>query len=139
MATRICLDFSLFPDNTQMPQGNFTLAGFSFTMVNAGSQAFVNLAGNVLGLQFPDAGIKLKLPVPSTRISMKIGQYASPIKVEVFKAQGSPTSPALLATRVTNSPNAVTSFNFTFRQKASIVVLSGGNNEGMLVEACYKI
>lgn len=139
MATRICLDFSLFPDNTQMPAGPFVIAGFRFSMVAPGTQAFVNRSGSVIGLQFPDSGIKFKLPVPSTRISLKIGQFASPVKVQVFKAQGSPGSPALLATRMTGSSNAVTAFNFAFRQRASLVVLSSGNNEGLLVEACYRV
>jgi hypothetical protein len=138
MATKVCLDFSLFPDDAPMPAGNFTLAGFSFALVGAGSQAFVNESGNIKGLQFPNDGIKFKLPVQSTKLTLKIGQFASPVTVEVRRGQG-PSSTAILANRVTNSPNSVTTFNFRFRHKAHMVILTGGNNEGLLVEACYWV
>lgn len=133
MATTICLDFLMFPDNTPMPLP-FTLAGFSFAFFSIGSPPFVNESGGDKGLQFPDQGIKIKLPVPSTKVRVKIGQFSSPVTITVSSATG-----ATLASDVTNTPNAYVIKNFRLKRKAALVTLTGGNNEGILAEICYTV
>ena len=133
MATTICLDFLMFPDNTPMPTP-FTLASFNFSKVGAGMDCFVNVSGGDKGLQFPDQGIKIKLPAPSTKISLKIGQFSQPIKISLVSAAG-----VLVGSAVINAPNKYTTKNFLLRGKADSVVLTGGNNEGILAKICATI
>ena len=130
MPTTICLDFLLFPDNTPMPLP-FTLANFRFSAVAGGMTPFVNVSGAGKGLQFADQGIKIKLPFPSSKVSVNIGQFAQPIAIRVLSATG-----AMLANATTNTPNTYTTKTFVLRTKAATVILKGGNNEGILAKIC---
>ncbi len=133
MATTICLDFQLFPDNTPMPVP-FTLAGFEFAKVSVGMDLFVNESGGGKGLQFPDQGVKIKLPAPSARIGLTIGQFSGTINILLADSTG-----ATVGTGLVNSPGLYTIRNFTLRKKAALVVLTGGGNEGILAKICARI
>ncbi len=128
--TTICLDFQMFPDDTPMPLP-FTLAGFNFAFFSGGVQAFVNESGAGKGLQFPDEGLKLKLPLPVTRLSLTVGQFSTPISIRLSNPNG-----GTVATATTAVHNTFTTFPFQLRRRASLVTLIGGNNEGLLSEIC---
>jgi hypothetical protein len=130
MATTVCLDFLMFPDNTPMPLP-FTLVSFKFSAVAGGMTPFVNVSGGGKGLQFADQGIKVKLPFPSSKVSVNVGQFAQPISVRVLSATG-----AILASTVITAPNTYTTKTFATRTKAVTVILRGGNNEGILARIC---
>src|SRR5215813_602421 len=126
MAATICLDFLMFRDNTPIPVP-FKLAGFNFTMVAGGMKPFVNESGGGKGLQFPDQGMKIKLPAPASGVRLKLGQFATPINITL-------SGPGLtVVTAVTNWPNAYKTKTFNLKKgRAALVVLTGGNNEGIL-------
>ena len=130
MPTTVCLDFQLFPDNPPLPLP-FTLAGFQFAFFSAGVQPFVNESGVGKGLQFPDQGLKVLLPLPVTRLRLTLGQFASPIQITFSNTIG-----ATVATASTTTPNAFSTLPFALRRKASLVTLRGGTNEGILSELC---
>ncbi len=130
MPTTLCLDFLLFPDDTPMPLP-FTLAGFQFAFYSAGPQAFVNESGGGKGLQFPDQGLKVFLPMPVTRLSLTLGEFASPIQITLSNSRG-----ATVATATTATPNAYSNHPFVLRRQVSLVTLSGGTNEGILSKLC---
>lgn len=130
MSTSLCLDFLMFPDNTPMPLP-FTLASFQFAFFSTGMQAFVNESGGGKGLQFPDQGLKVLLPLPVTRLNLTLGQFASPIQITLSNSLG-----ATVATANTNSPSAYSNYPFALRRKVSLVTLRGGGNEGILSKLC---
>ena len=128
--TTICLDFQMFPDDTPMPLP-FPLAGFNFAFFSGGVQAFVNESGAGKGLQFPDQGLKVKLPLPVTRLSLTVGQFSTPISIRLSNPNG-----GTVATATTAVQNTYATFSFQLRRRASLVTLIGGNNEGLLSEIC---
>ena len=130
MPTTLCLDFLMFPDNTPMPLP-FALAGFQFAFFSGGPQAFINESGGGKGLQFPDQGLKILLPLPVTKLSLTLGEFASPIQIELSNRAG-----ARIATRATAAPNAYTNFPFLLRRRVTLVTLRGGTHEGILSELC---
>jgi hypothetical protein len=130
MPTTLCLDFLMFPDDTPMHLP-FTLAGFQFAFFSTGVQAFVNESGGGKGLQSPDQGLKVLLPLPVTRLSLTLGEFASPIQITLSNSLG-----ATGATATTASPNAYSTQPFALRRKVSLVTLRGGTNEGVLSKLC---
>jgi len=128
--TTICLDFQMFPDDTPMPLP-FTLAGFNFAFFSGCVQAFVNESGAGKGLQFPDQGLKVKLPLPVTRLSLTVGQFSTPISIRLSNPNG-----GTVATATTAVQNTYATFSFQLRRRASLVTIIGGNNEGVLSEIC---
>lgn len=131
MAFKICLDFRLFPDNTQMPV-TFNLGGFSFTNYNNGlAPAFVNISGSDKGLQFNNDGIEIKLPTSTTKVDLKIGQFGAPVTIAAISSTG-----VILASITTSSRNSYSTHLFNTRRKISTIKLTGGNNEGILAEVC---
>jgi hypothetical protein len=128
--TTICLDFQMFPDDTLMPLP-FTLAGFSFAFYSGGAQTFVNESGAGKGLQFPDEGLKVKLPLPVTKLSITVAQFSTPVSIRLSNPNG-----GTVATATTAVQNTFTTFPFQLRRRISLVTLIGGNNEGVLSEIC---
>jgi hypothetical protein len=120
----------MFPDDTPMPLP-FTLAGFDFAFFSGGAQAFVNESGAGKGLQFPDQGLKVKLPLPVTRLSLTVGQFSTPISIRLSNPNG-----GTVATATTAVQNTYATVSFQLRRRASLVTLIGGNNEGVLSEVC---
>jgi hypothetical protein len=88
----------MFPDDTPMPLP-FTLAGFNFAFFSGGVQAFVNESGAGRGLQFPDEGLKVKLPLPVTRLSLTVGQFSTPISIRLSNQNGGTVATATTAVK----------------------------------------
>ena len=128
--TTICLDFQMFPDDTPMPLP-FTLAGFNFAFYSGGVQAFVNESGAGRGLQFPDQGLKVKLPLPVAKLRLTVGQFSTPITIQLSNPNG-----GIVAYTTTAGQNTYTTYPFQLRRRASLITLIGGNNEGVLSEIC---
>ena len=133
MATMICLDFTLFIPGQTMPS-TFVLAGFGFAKAVGGPGLIISSDQSVLALRFPDPGLKVTLPAPSTRLRLKIGVFASPVKVAAIGVTGT-----VLATALISGPNAYVTKNFTLTKKAVAVLLTGGTNEASLARICVWI
>lgn len=109
----------------------FTLAGFNFAFYSGGVQAFVNESGAGRGLQFPDQGLKVKLPLPLTKLRLTFGQFSTPITIQLINPNG-----GIVASTTTAGQNAYTTYPFQLRRRSSLIALIGGNNEGVLSEIC---
>src|SRR4051812_44574830 len=85
----LCADFTIFPDDHQLGPA-FTLSGMDFQdAAGAGMVSFVNQTGSLRGLQFPDQGIDITLPVTVGWARLQIGQFNSPVSVESADSSGS--------------------------------------------------
>jgi len=131
----VCFNFpaALFPNGFK-PQMPFSLASWYFGLVSTtggGMPPFISQQGTGRGLQFPDQGIKIKLPAPSLRVSVSVGVFSQPVKVELLSGRGT-----VIASMTTSVSNGYQTRVFRVRRKVTWVVLTGGNNEGILVEVC---
>ena len=124
-------EFSLFPDNTVLGP-SFTLAAFTFTDIG-GTPSFVNVSGAVKGLQFPGAGVKVKLPVVSNRVNIRAAAFAGPFDIIAKNSAG-----ATLVTRVVPGDNAPHAIALTSVGIARVDFV-GGNNEGNIISISIKI
>ncbi len=124
-------EFSPFPDNTVLGP-SFTLAAFKFTDIG-GTPSFVNISGPVKGLQFPNAGVKVKLPVVSSRVAITAAAFAGPFSIIAKDAAG-----ATLVTRVVPGDNASHAIALASAGIARVDFIGGGN-EGNIVSISVKI
>lgn len=124
-------EFSLFPDNTVLGP-SFTLSGFKFTDIG-GTPSFVNVSGAVKGLQFPSAGVKVKLPVVRDRVTIVAAAFAGP-----FSIIGKSSAGATLITRVAPGDNTAHTITLASAGIARVDFIGGGN-EGNIVSISVKI
>lgn len=131
---RLCADFALFPNNTRMP-ARFTLGGHSFQQVGGGPLV-VKQSSSGKGLQFPRSGLRVALPSPARAAELRIGTFATAVKVVAFDAANRP-----LRTQTVPRLNRYTAVNVTAPagKRIAYVVLSEGDNEGALGEVCVKL
>lgn len=132
IAFQLCADFSLFPDNTQLGPG-FSLAGFDFTQPAGGLLMFVNATGGSKGLQFPDQGIEITLPIPCATVNLRIGTFAGPVDITAFDSTG-----AIVRQRTVPGNNQYNNVRISAPDIASLA-LSRGGNEGILASICVAI
>jgi hypothetical protein len=129
----LCSDFTIFPDNHQLGP-TFTLSGMDFQDApGAGAVSFVNQTASVNGLQFPDTGIDITLPVTVGWARLNVGQFASPLSIESFDSGGS-----VIQTYSLNKPNSYYFLNFT-KGDIAFIRLIGGGNEGVIVSICIFV
>ena len=130
---QFCIDFSLFADNTVLGP-NFALAGFQFTQAAGGPNMFVNVTAGEQGLQFPSAGMKIKLASPATSVTMRAGTFAGP-----FNVIASDSSGTQVASRAVNFGNAYGNVTLaTTGNPITTLAFTGGGNEGILVQLCIR-
>ena len=133
MANTICLDFQMFPVKTKMSLP-FNLAGFNFDKVGGGLQPFISQTKGVKGLQFSDKGISIGLAQPASSVRLNLGEFATPITITISGPGMKPI------TAVTNWQNTFNTQTFTIKLgRANVVVLTKGNNEGILAAICTTI
>lgn len=130
---KLCADFAPFPDNTVLGP-SFSLAGYKFTQP-AGSTPlmFVNITGSERGLQFPHQGVRIKLPAPVKKVSLRLGAFASPVDIIARSKTG-----AVVYTSTLNTLNTYVNINISAPNIATLV-LRKGNNEGILVKICVTL
>lgn len=124
-------EFSLFPDNTVLGP-TFTLSSFRFTDLG-GSPSFVNVSGAVKGLQFPNAGVRLKLPAVTNRVTLRVAAFASDFNIVARNSAG-----VNILSRVVvgdNAPHTLT----LIRPGMARLEFIGGQNEGVIISASMKI
>lgn len=132
MATiTLLVEFSLFPDNTVLGP-SFALSGYTFRDIG-GSPSFVNVSGAVKGLQFPNAGVRVRLPAVTDRVTVRAAAFAGPFDINAKNAAG-----ATVATRVIpgdNAPHTVVLSGTAITRLEFI----GGNNEGVIISISEKV
>jgi hypothetical protein len=107
-----------------------TKAGdFTITAQEAG---MYKTAGGMLGLEFRKTGVTAELPTPSCSVTVVVGGWKSPVKVEALDATGN-----LIAAKTTPSLNQPHELTLTGNGIAR-VRLSGGGGEGYLFNICAK-
>ena len=131
---RVCAQFGLYPDNHKMPK-SFDSGGMTFRSVNATFSSFINVSGANQGLQFHDDGLTILFSSPPVRIALAIGAYATDVQLTAENMSGTLVSSQSIA-----GNNTVHSLSLVDASVAKLS-LTGGGNEGLLVEICtyYKI
>jgi len=130
-AALICVDFSLFPDDTPLP-GNFSLGGFVFQDKASPSGLFVNETNGRKGLQFSPQGVEVTLPSPVATVDLEVGAFG---RIEVAAVD---SSGATVRKQTVPGSDAFVKLKLSAPDIASLVV-TGGNNEGMLAEVCVTL
>jgi hypothetical protein len=131
-AVQLCAEFALFPDDFQLGP-SFSLAGYDFVQPAGGTLMFVNVTGSEKGLQFPEQGIEITLPVPVTRVTLRLGAFRGPVEINALDSMG-----AVVRMTVINTLNIYINVGMAAPEIATIT-LSKGGNEGILVRICETI
>ena len=124
-----CADFSGFPDNTTF--GNpFWLpnpTGYKFT--GLGAPPFVNVSGNVVGLQFAD-GLEVDLPGSASSVNLDVASFSQLVGLTALDSSG-------VAVANANVPSDNIVHNIILAGQGIVkVILKGGGKEGILVKIC---
>ncbi|OGO40610.1 MAG: hypothetical protein A2W36_07045 [Chloroflexi bacterium RBG_16_58_14] len=132
LAFKLCADFNLFPDNTQLGP-NFSLAGFDFAQPPANMLMFVNETAGEKGLQFPKEGMEITLPIPVAAVRLRLGTFAGPVEIAALDSSG-----AVVRQRIVPGLNAYVNLRM-FAPEIATLLLTQGGNEGILVRICVAI
>lgn len=131
-----CVDFLAFPDNTVLGV-NFTLNGFQFRS-RPGLVPFVNVFADALGnpvhgVQFPDAGLGVKLDAPTNVVNIRIGVFNNPpVSIRGYDATRTPVAGAgVPADNIMHNVNLVSGGN-----PIVFVGFVGGGNEAVINQIC---
>jgi len=126
-----CTDFNNYPDNTQMPQVS-TIDGLTITALGPNAPFVNDIAPGVHGLQFASAGLQIDLLAPAHKVTMTVGSYTSePLKISALDANGSQVDDVTVPGD--NSVHTITLSGQGIIQ----IMISGGGEEGILVDLCY--
>lgn len=137
MATfTLCADFMIFPDNFAFPPApsNFTLAAYGFRQLGGANPMFVNQTLAERGLQFPHQGMRVTLPVPVTRATLRLGTFAGAVDIKGYDSAGN-----LVLSRTAAYTNSYKNFKLISRRRMAYLEFTGGQNEGILVNICVKL
>lgn len=126
---RVCVDFSNYPDNTPLGP-TYRQAGFTFKQLGATPVMFANATAGQIGLQFPDAGLEIKLPAPTRRVTMLFGTFGGPVTLETRDGG------TLVSTQTINTANTYRNIVISTATSFSKLILRGGTNEAILVRIC---
>ena len=131
----LCITFSAIPSGTAMPDTFFLSAFTVQALLNPDNLDIATLGGEN-ALRCPN-GLRLTLPLPRPAITLRIGTWAGPARVEAFAADG--TS---LGHQMVHTPNGYS--NLTVSTPAGHapihhLTLTEGNHEANLASACIEI
>jgi len=130
---QICVDFAVFPDNLPFPNGiGFPAGLFIYSTVGGPAGLLINKNAGVMGLRFPDTGLRIKIVIPSTRIYMVVG--FGPLRITLFGSTGTPVASSRVVATGTYVPK-----NFNLPRKVSRIEIVGGNGEGTLAKLCAVV
>ena len=111
------------------------MGGFTFSKLAGGTDPIVKVDAGETGLQFPNNGLRIKLPVPSTQVVLRLGQFSHPFSIYLKATNGTTVVPPV----VFNKPNGYATKAFKLKRKVAVIELRGGNNEGVVVRVCSII
>lgn len=127
----LCADFNLFPDNHRLGP-NFSLAAFNFAQVG-GNPMFVNITGNERGLQFPQEGIEISLPVVTDSVVLRLGTFAGKVEIEVLNSARN-----IVRQQTVQGINMYITVRLLAPEIATIILREGGN-EGIIPSICVTV
>lgn len=117
-------EFRLFSDDTRLGP-RFTHSSYEFRDLGA-PDSFVNISGSVKGLQFPDAGMEVKLPLPHENVSIRAAALHTR-----FSIAGKDSAGAVLVRATVPNDNQPHDIQLT-HPGIAFVEFTGGGNEGTL-------
>ena len=125
-----CVDFSGYADNTPLAAiptiPNVYPNGFSFS---GAPSPFINVNGNVVGLQFAD-GLEISLPNPASSVKLDVASFSQPLGLTAIDING-------VAVANANVPNDHAVDNIALPgQGIAKIMVKGGGGEGVLVKIC---
>jgi hypothetical protein len=126
---QICVDFSTYPDNTPLGP-TYLQAGFTFTQLGPTPVMFANATAGQIGLQFPDAGLGIKLPAPTRRVTMLFGTFGGAVTLETRSGA------TLVSTQTINTANTYQNIVVNTPAPFSSLIFKRGHNEAILVRIC---
>jgi hypothetical protein len=126
---RICVDFSTYADNTPLGP-TYTQAGMTFTQLGPAPVMFANATAGQIGLQFPDAGLEIKLPAPTPQVTMFFGTFGGPVTFETRNGA------AVVTSQVINTANTYKNITIHPPSLVNRLIFKGGHNEAILVRIC---
>jgi hypothetical protein len=126
---RICVDFSTYPDNTPLGP-TYTQAGMTFTQLGPAPVMFANATAGQIGLQFPDAGLEIKLPAPTLQVTMEFGTFGGPVTLETRNGA------TVVTSQVINTANTYKNITINPPSLINRLIFKGGHNEAILVRIC---
>lgn len=131
-AFQLCATFDLFPDNTQLLT-SFSLAGFDFTTLGSNPKISINTKANECGLNFPNNGIEIVLPVPLPTVNLRLGTFVGAVDISAADSSG-----GIVRRRTIPGLNRYVNVRLSAPEIASLV-LTGGDNEAMLSHICVSV
>lgn len=132
MATITLLaDFTIFGEDFRFGSP-FTLSGFTFTDLGPPA-SFINTSGAVKGLQFPNAGEKVRLPAVTGRVTINVAAFAGPITLIGRNTRGRE-----IVRRIVPGDNAPHTIVLTMPGVARVDFM-GGDNEGVIISMSMKV
>jgi hypothetical protein len=129
---KICVDFSTYPDNTTLGP-TYTQGGLTFTQLGPAPVMFANATLGQIGLQFPHAGLEIKLPAPTRAASLFFGTFGGPVTLETRNGA------TLVSTQTINTNNTYQNISVSPGSPFTRLTFRGGNNEGILVRICIVL
>ena len=122
-----CIDFSGYADDTKF--GNpFSMNGYQ--VKGLGVEPLVNSSSGVMGFQFPDAGLEVDLPAPSSVVTVDVAAFSSRLTLSALDGSG-----VAVATDRAPSDKSVHSISLSGNNILRVTIMGGGN-EGILVRMC---
>lgn len=123
-----CVDFSGYSDNIKFGK-QFSLNGYQFTGLK--TEPFVNVSGNVVGLQFTDAGLEIDLPGSASAVTLDVASFTSkPLALHAFDSSG-----AVVAKDQIPGDNTVHTLTLSGNNIVKVTI-TGGGKKGVLVKIC---
>ncbi len=131
LGLKLCAEFAIFPDNHILGP-NFTLAAFHFSQLG-GPLMIANDTASERGLQFPDEGLEITLPIPSPTVEMRFGTFHSPVEISALDSSGK-----VVSKQTVPLLNKYIDLSISAREIAQLVLIGGGN-EGLIPKICVDI
>lgn len=129
----LCADFTIFPDGLQLGP-IFSLSGMDFQDApGAAATSSVNRTSGLNGLQFPEPGIEVGLPIPVPWVRIHVGQFNKPFVIESIDPGGT-----TITNFTVNTPNSYSFVNLSTGEIAKIR-FTGGGHEGVIVSICILV
>jgi hypothetical protein len=91
---------------------------------------FANATAGQIGLQFPDAGLEVKLPASTRRVRMLFGTFGGAVTLDARSGA------SLISTQTINTANTFQNLIVNTPVPFSRLVFKGGHNEAILVRIC---
>src|SRR5258706_60197 len=125
-----CTSFANEGDDTHF-WVSFGRNGLTFESVDKAFDLFANANSttNTIALQFGNGGLRVTLPAEASKVTMHVGSFATDLVIEALAADDTSQGQLTL-------PGDNTIHEATFTGSITTLTLTGGNNEGALVDIC---